>query len=288
MEADILILSHRYDRPIANSEYSVKILVEHWRRMGLTVANRLGPSRWDDGRSAAVVVNHVGLTVMPAAYLRYLRRFPTAVNGELTNTSKSAFSRDLVSRGDGYSGRVIVKTDFDCGSAGEYKLRPRGGPAAWLRYFSRADAGVAKLRKFKRSRYLIYDDPDLVPAQFWGNRQFAIQKFQAEMESENLYRLRSWYVLGNRDFHVVTVSKEPIVKGRNIIDRWVVDLATPPEMIALREAMRVDFGRFDYVLADGKAVVFDINRTPASTAGAVAKYGPQWAQLAEGIHKFLD
>ncbi|HET7211734.1 MAG TPA: hypothetical protein VFI85_08330 [Methyloceanibacter sp.] len=50
---------------------------------------------------------------------------------------------------------------------------------------------------------------------------------------------------------MVTVSKEPIVKGRNIIDRWVVDLATPPEMIALREAMRVDFGRFDYVLADG-------------------------------------
>ncbi|MCJ7788327.1 MAG: hypothetical protein MUP20_06450, partial [Methyloceanibacter sp.] len=82
--------------------------------------------------------------------------------------------------------------------------------------------------------------------------------------------------------------KEPIVKGRNIIDRWVVDLATPPEMIALREAMRVDFGRFDYVLIDGKPVVFDVNRTPASTAGAVAKYAPQWAQLAEGIHKFLD
>lgn len=288
MAVDILILSHRYDRPVANSRYTVNILVEHWQRMGLTVANRLGPGRWDDGQSAAVVVNHVGLTMTPATYLRYLRRFPRAVNGALTNTSKSAFSRDLVSRADGYSGRVIVKTDFDSGSLGEYRLRPRSGPAAWLRHFSGADAAVAKLKKFKGSKYLIYDHPEQVPAKFWGNKLFVIQKFQAEMESENLYRLRSWYVLGNRDFHVVTISKEPIVKGRNIIDRWVVDLATPPEMIALREALRVDFGRFDYVLIDGKPVVFDINRTPGSTAGAVAKYAPQWAQLAEGIHKFLD
>ena len=135
---------------------------------------------------------------------------------------------------------------------------------------------------------MIYDHPDLVPAKFWGNPLFVIQKFQTEMESEDLYRLRSWYVLGNRDFHVVTVSKEPIVKGRNIIHRWVVDLATPPELSALREAMRVDFGRFDYVLVDGKPAVFDVGRTPASTPGAVAKYASQWAHLAEGIKKFLS
>ena len=284
---DILILSHRYDKPLADTTYSIKILVDHWRRMGLNVANTLG-TRLRDGESAAVVVNHVGLTLTPADYLESLRRFPRVVNGELTNTSKSAFSQNLVTQRDGYDGSVIVKTDFDSGSAGESKFRPHSGPAAWLRYLRGGDAGLSKTKKFKRSRYLIYDHPDLVPAEFWGDRLFVVQKFQAEMESEGLYRLRSWYVLGDRDFHVLTVSKEPIVKGRNIIDRWVVDLATPPEMNVLREAMRVDFGRFDYVLIDGKPVVFDINRTPTSTPGAVAKYAPQWAQLAEGINSFLS
>ena len=285
---DILILSHRYDRPMGDLGYSINILVDHWRRMGLNVANTLGPSRLRDGGSAAVVVNHVGLTVTPAAYIKFLRRFSRAVNGELTNTSKSAFCQNLVSQPDDYDGSVIVKTELDSGSAGEHAFRPRSGPAAWLRYLRGADAGLSKTKKFTRSRYLIYDHPDLVPAKFWGNPHFVIQKFQAEMESEDLFRLRSWYVLGDRDFHVLTVSKKPIVKGHNIIDRWVVDLATPPEMTAMRKAMRVDYGRFDYVIVEGKPVVFDINRTPISTAGAVAKYAPQWEQLAEGIKSFLS
>ena len=39
-------------------------------------------------------------------------------------------------------------------------------------------------------------------------------------------------------------AKEPIVRGGcNVVDRWVTNDGTPPELEAMRNEMRMDYGR---------------------------------------------
>jgi hypothetical protein len=289
VSVDILILTHRHDKSIEDSRYTIAILVKLWRQMGFTVGITRGCSRFPV-IDAAVAINHVALTVTPSQYLKYLRRFPTVINGELADISKSKFSRDLLSREDDYNRAVMVKTDRNYGGRVEYRLRNRqwrSGPSRYIRFLLRRVNALGRDRSAPDPyAYPIYDHPSLVPAEVWANPHLVVQKFQPEFEGTSLYRLRSWYVLGNRGFHVTTVGKEPIVKGRNIIDRWVTNIVTPPEMEALRKEMQVDYGRFDYVMIDDKPVVYDINRTPTSSPAAVAQYASQWRDLAEGIRTF--
>jgi hypothetical protein len=56
-------------------------------------------------------------------------------------------------------------------------------------------------------------------------------------------------------------SQEPVIKGANILE--FEEAPTPPELYSIRQRLGFDYGRFDYVLRDGKVVLFDVNRTPA-------------------------
>jgi hypothetical protein len=135
--------------------------------------------------------------------------------------------------------------------------------------------------------YPIYAHPSLVPVGAWSNPHLVVQKFQPERDGEGLYRLRCWHIFGDRGFHVVASAKVPVVKAADICKRSVTTDATPPELEAVREAMRVDFGRIDYGMVDGKPVIYDINRTPTSSPQAIAQYAAQWSDLAQGIETFL-
>ena len=295
MSVDILIVAHSHDEPLQDSKYTIAILVGLWRQMGFTVDVEPGSSRFP-ATKAAVAINHVNLTITPARYLNYLRRFPTVINGGLTDISKSKYCRHLLSSEHDHDGPVIVKTNLNFGGIIEDKLRRRqenSGLAPELRSLPQwleggtSSPDPAAIDPHTYPTYPIYDHPSLVPVEVWRNPYFVVQPFQPELERGGLHRLRSWYVFGDRGFHVTTVAKEPIVKGCNIIDRWVTNIITPPEMEALRREMHVDYGRFDYVMVGGKPVVYDINRTPTSSPGAVVQYASQWCHLAEGIATFL-
>ena len=300
MSLDILILAHRHDRLIEASKdreqgftkkhasaqrYTISILAEIWHQRGLNVGIKRGPSRFSTAQAVAAI-NHVNLTVTPVPYLNYLRRFSSVVNGGFIDTSKSKYCRDLLSYGDNYDGPVIVKTDLNFGGKPERKLQRRAWPFRYLRLLGWSKAAASP--DLDPYAYPIYDHASHVPIEVWRNPRLVIQKFQPERDNAGLYRLRSWYVCGDRGFHVATVAKEPIVKGLNTICRQVVDIVTPPEMETLRHEMCVDYGRFDYVLISGKPVVYDINRTPAITAASEAQYASQWRDLAEGIATFLN
>ncbi len=290
MSVDILIVRHRYDRLIEATTHTIKLLAEHWRQMGLTVGVQQGPSRF--GRTnAALAINHVSLTVTPAPYLNYLARFPIVANRELSDTSKSKYCRGLLACGSDYEGPVIVKTELNFGGYAECKLQKReqrDGVRRYLRYLLQPLQVQPPEATFSDPyAYPIYDHPSLVPVEVWSTPHLVVQKFQPERDSTGRYRLRCWYVFGDRGFHVVTVANEPIVKGRNMVERRVITDATPPELEALRKQLHVDFGRFDYVMIDGSPVVFDINRTPISSTSGALQYAPQWRDLAEGVKAFL-
>ena len=303
MWPDILILAHRHDRlfdaPLdsergftggdaSEQRYTIYALANLWRQLGLNVRVKRGASPFSTAR-AGVAINHVSLTLTPAPYLNYLRRFPIVLNRDFTDTSKSKYCRGLLSPEDSYDGPVIVKTDLNFGGKIEHKLqkqKQRSFPLRYLRLLRRPMAGAST--HMDPLAYPILDHPSRVPNETWGNPYLIVQKFQPERDDAGLYRLRSWYVFGDRGFHVLALGKEPIVKGGNMVRREVIDINTLPEMEVLRKQMRVDYGRFDYALVDGKAVVYDINRTPTITAASETQYASQLRDLAQGIVTFLS
>ena len=299
---DILVLAHRNDwffdaplgsergfneRDASEQRYTICVLADIWRQLGLNIRVKRGASRFSTAL-VRVAINHVSLTLTPPLYLNYLRRFPIVVNRDFTDTSKSKYCCRLLSSQDRYDGPVIVKTDLNFGGKIERKLqkqKQRSFPFRYLSLFRRPMADAST--HMDPHAYPIFDHPSGVPDEVWGNPYLIVQKFLPERDDAGLYRLRSWYVFGNRGFHVLAVGKEPIVKGQNMVRRDVIDIKTPPEMELLRKQMRVDYGRFDYALIDGKPVVYDINRTPTITAASEAQYNSQLRDLAKGIVPFL-
>ena len=56
-------------------------------------------------------------------------------------------------------------------------------------------------------------------------------------------------------------SKSPVVKFNNIVDFEITD--PHPDVIETTKRLNFDFGKIDYVVHQGNAFVFDINKTPA-------------------------
>jgi hypothetical protein len=290
--ADVVVLTHRHDPGIERENWLIRILMPLWREMGLRVTVQRGPARLARPR-AKVAVNHVSLTVTPSSYLRYFRRFPTVINGALTDTSKSRYC-EMLSPAAEYEGAVLLKTNLNYGGSSElHSLRRRRIARSLERWRTRFRKLAARRRSFWSDAvyltshdYPIFAHPSLVPVEAWSNPNLVIQKFQPEMDSTGLYRLRWWYVLGDRGFHALVTANQPVVKGTNLLSRQVTSHATPPALERLRKAMHIDYGRIDYVMIDGEPVVFDINRTPIGSPDTVSAYAAQWRDLAQGIRAF--
>jgi hypothetical protein len=84
-----------------------------------------------------------------------------------------------------------------------------------------------------------------------------------------------------------SMGPDPLVKSGNVVRREMLD-GTPAAVRQFRRQLRLDFGKFDYVMRNGEAVIFDANRTPTydptSRAGSASSLV---AKLAPGILPFL-
>ena len=61
----------------------------------------------------------------------------------------------------------------------------------------------------------------------------------------------------------------------------------PDEVRAVRRRHGLDFGKIDFVLHDGKAMVFDVNKTPTVYLNKAGQPGKFVRSLADGIDGFL-
>src|SRR5688500_19287797 len=109
--AHIAILVHR-DGSMDDARYFLGAIADVWREAGHRVSVLGGPG---DPAWADVAVLHVDLTVVPADHLAYLKGFSRVLNGAVADISKRRISTNLVRRGDGYGGPVIVKTNLNYG-----------------------------------------------------------------------------------------------------------------------------------------------------------------------------
>lgn len=273
---------HEHEQRLEDSAFTVEILRREWVRDGRDVRLAYGVSGSDD---ADLAVNHVDLTVTPDSYRRFLARFPTTINGQLVDISKSTISRSLVDPDDDYRGMVIVKTDANAGGARDLILAARSSFAGRVRW-KLARALPSRRRYVAHGSYPIFDSVHDVPRRVWRNPALVVERFETERDDDGNFVLRAWSFLGSQEFDTRTVSPVPIAKGARLIDRAVQRSGPPAEVRAFRAAFAADYGRIDYAIVDGRPVVYDLNRTPTTTPAGYAAYRDELARLARGIADF--
>ncbi len=314
MKKTILIVLHKHDSPLQNSCYVIKYFIQRWAEQGYTVLSANGTDKKID---ADIVINHVDLTVTPSNYIRYFSAYNKKINTDVTDISKTAVSNCILKPGASHAGPVIVKTNNNCGGLREENMRMRSrSMAACARKITSVLSNRIKKAEIHNSalqssgvtpsncrhidtvknwnhvttldnrNYPIFDSVHQVPAGVWNNEALVVERFMPERDAAGNYVCRYLYFLGDKSFCVVTTSENPVAKSQ-IIGRQILPGPGPVELQQFRRTFRMDYGRLDYTLVDGRVWLFDANRTPTFSPETYATYREQIDALSEGIHSFF-
>ena len=270
--ASIVVLIEPLDRRMRD-KYLLVRLAQRWVAAGHRVKVHAG---FDNPPPADIAFLHVDLTVVPQPYLEATRRYPVAVNGTLGDLRKRTFSRQLLRRDERYDGQVMVKSDLNSG----------GNPEAGKRNFAlwRAGQGAAQAPSASNV-YQVYASIAEVPGEIWERADLVVEKFLPERDGE-AYCLRQYFFLGDAEAGYLLRSREPVVKGETALS--MAPAPVPPAIRELRRQMRFDYGKFDYVLRDGRVVLLDVNRTPSHFALLKYRHGEAaFERLAGGLASLL-
>lgn len=253
-------------------------LAEFWREDGCHVEFVFGVRNFVP---ADLAVLHVDLSVVPEEYIRFSRRYPVVVNGAVRDTRKSVISRNLVAPDDPYDGPVIVKSDLNFAGEPERRLRPFARLMRYVDDYLRPDL----LRE--PAQYPIYGSVANVPQGCFGDPEVVVERFLPEREGD-LYCVRLYEFLGDRSTCIRLAGRHPIVNGASCLN--VEEVEPHPDIVALRSELGFDYGKFDYVVRDGGAVLLDANKTIG--AGPLSAASPEnlvrRRHRAEGIYFYLN
>ncbi len=220
---------------------------------------------------------HVAATVVPAKILARLPPGLPVLNQRVHDISKRRVSRMLLNQGDVVSGPVIVKSDANYAGLNDF---------ARLGRLRRRWRSVTTLLRHARLRpaaipYEIYPAHAEVPQQVWTDRTRVVERFVPE-RLNGRYCLRKWVFLGDADQQVISVSDHPVIKATNATHSFTQE---PPHetLRAERRRLGFDYGKFDYVMFEGRPVLLDANSTPGISARS-----PQLLQSAEVFAEALE
>jgi hypothetical protein len=270
MKRKIAILFHEKHRG-RSLDYLVNHYAEFWREDGHEVIYLFGVTKHVP---ADLVIVHVDLSVVPEDYLEFARQYPIVLNGEVKDIRKSTYSQLLVKPDDPYDGRVIVKSNFNYAAGPErnlgVSLDPRGVSASF--FWSPLD-------------YQIFEHPKAVPQFLFADPNVVVEKFQPEFE-EGLYHLRVQLFLGDRVTCTRMASQNPIVNGSTQVR--IESVEPHPEIVKLQKAMKFDYGKFDYVIHNGKPLLLDANKTTgAATIHSSPEMVARRRYRAEGLYDYF-
>ena len=277
----IVILVHKY-WPFEKSVYFLNWFAKIWRRKGLKVTVIRGPGPFVE---ADLAILHIDLTEIPADYRSFVNQYPLVLNGQIKNISKRHISPNILQRKSSYQGSVIVKTNRNYGGMSEALLAQNGTFFQKRISVLRNKLPWALRSYLSISDYQIFDSVKEVPRAVWFNRNLIVEKFIPERHDGH-YCLRTWIFLGDRDLGLTSYSDQPIVKSSNVLRREIVS-EVPEELRQIRQKLGFDFGKFDYVMNDGRVVLYDANWTPALGALQSKEFLPKIQNLAEGIRAYL-
>jgi len=269
---------------VLGGPYVLSKLIPVWESLGIRV--RVGSEQ--EGNQEDVAFLHVDLTLVPDDLMERAHRYREIINGRATDMSKRRVSRHLVERRGSWSGPVIVKTDLNYGGRSERAHAAGGsGPGRLGRVRRRLPWTISG--DLKPAKYPVYPSKREVPLLVWLNGKLVVEEFRPERKGE-FYCLRNWVFLGSREMTVRSWGRSPVLKAADIVDHEY-DIEVPDELRRLREDLGFDFGKFDFVLNDGKVCLFDANRTPTVAQGPPKPKADgerdRLAELAEGIFDWV-
>lgn len=253
----IAVLFHEREAQLDHGRYLVDQLAPFWREDGHEVVYLFGTGRFVP---ADLVFVHVDLSVVPDRYLEFAARYPVAVNGRIRDIRKSRTSRIQVRPGDGWTGPVLVKSDHNYGGESERLFEPslleRHPRLDRLRRRLLRTAGLPQIASLRD--YRIFERVEDVPALWFRRRDVVVERFVPELE-DGLYHFRMYQFLGDRVRCTRLGSPQPVFLPDE--STRVESVEPHPEAAAWREELAVDYGKFDYVVHEGRPILLDANKT---------------------------
>lgn len=273
----------------ASIKYIVDVMAEEWAASGHRVISHKGTNNLP---AADIVFLHVDKTLVPSIYADCASRYPVAINGRAVDISRNIYSDARLKRHDAYDGPAIVKTNRNYGGVPECIA---GFPVPYFakylivpvkfRLWRKIPCAWSKISSLNPLEYPMFNSIRDVPPGVWTNQNLFVEKFLPEREGK-LFFIRYWTFLGDRNLTGRYGSNHPIVK----FDRCVTEITPvniPEELYAWRKKLNMDYGRFDYVLHQGKPFLLDANKTQAT--GALTKWSrQQFSILSKGIDFYLN
>ncbi|HEY1384799.1 MAG TPA: hypothetical protein VGF43_14355 [Dongiaceae bacterium] len=267
----IAVISHKFDK-FERRSYLLANILKEVEPAGITAEITHGPRRFVE---ADLAILHVDSTVIEPEYIALARRYPRTINLPIRNIGKSRTSGASLTRGENWSGPVIIKTELNGRGAPEFYHNQvaalRGKPAP--------HPAVTGLRD-----YVVLDRASDVPDPAWRDPSVAVEKFLPERDPRG-FALRTWVFMGGRETCSRCVSAEPIVKGADVFSRELVPV--PDELREVRGRLGFDYGKFDFVVHDGKPVLFDANMTPTVPENLSDDLRQSAKELARGLLELL-
>lgn len=254
----IAILCHKEDNEHTLQSHLILPLAEYWREDGHEVIFLFGT---DQFIPADLLFVHVDLSVVPDDYLSFARQYPVMINGNIRDVRKSVYSPGLLKKGDDWDGSVIVKSEKN--SAG---IPERGRTGFYgkiqdkiLKAANRLNGRASPLTIRTALDYKVYDHLEGVPSLYFHHPGLVIQKFIPEID-DGFYCVRIVYFLGDHMSCMRLKSRNPIVKDETV-EEFERDIVPHPDILGMRKRMQFDYGKFDYVVVDGEAILIDANKT---------------------------
>jgi hypothetical protein len=258
-----------------SGKYVLSHMARHWRAAGIDVEIGVG---FDE--QADLCILHHDRTRIDRDKLPPAPSSAHVLNGEALDISKRIYTQLEVSPADDWDGPVIVKTDLNNFGTSERRLGRPGVFDSFRKRLSRYSWRMA--RRLPPREYPVLGSIRDVPDWVWADRRYLVEKFVAERDND-LFSIRGWLFFGSRSYGARMFSTHPLVKtGTMVRYEYLTDV--PEELHTLRARLKLDFGKLDYVMHHGRAVVFDANKTAALASDGNS---PRLKMLAEGIHDFL-
>lgn len=255
-------------------KYVLSTLRDIWLDMGLQV--EVGK---EYAKDADLCILHHDLTRLDPFELPAAPKGVPVLNGRVLDISKRRYSSLRVLPGDAWDGPVIVKSDLNAfggperSRAGRLPLLQRG-----KRRLAKIDWRLARM--LPKKTYPVLNSIKQVPTWVWGRDDLLVERFMPERVGK-YYCQRGYLFFGEASYGYRIYSTHPTVKTGTMEKYDYLD-KVPPEIEAVRREMGFDFGKFDYVEHDGRAILLDANKTPTFRGDRKSERIMRFARAVEG------
>lgn len=253
----IALLFHERDQSRDLFRYDIMHIAKYWQQAGHDVIPVFGTRKFV---AADIAILHVDLSQVPQEYVDLADRYPLCLNKNALDIRKSRISAQLLKHDDEYDGPVIIKSNENAAGIPErinsgWRTRIRIGCERFIKGLG------ARPVILKQADYTIIDSLAQVPREVFDRADLVVEKFLPERNA-GFFCTRTYLFLGDGEACQLNFSNGPIVSWSNTIR--TESCPVHPQAARWRRELGFDYGKFDYVIHRGEAILLDANKTTGS------------------------